>query len=89
MKQTVQSFNLGKSTVVTLPKHLGIKPGKKFLVKKQNGDLILSIVREKEDPVAKIVRLAGGANFKEAFGKELSPDDLSKLYDKQYEDLLR
>lgn len=39
MSQTVQTFQLGTSTVVTLPKKLGIKPGQKLEVKKTKNGL--------------------------------------------------
>lgn len=39
MSQTVQAFQLGTSTVVTLPKKLGIKPGQKLEIKKTKNGL--------------------------------------------------
>lgn len=39
MSQTVQTFQLGTSTVVTLPKKLGIKPGQKLEIKKTKNGL--------------------------------------------------
>lgn len=88
MSNIVQSFNLGRSTVVTLPKVLGIKAGQKFTVQKQKDKVVLKLVK-KEDPADIIERLAGGMNLKEAFGKDLSPDELNKLFDEQYEEMLK
>lgn len=39
MSQIVQTFQLGTSTVVTLPKKLGIKPGQKLEIKKTRNGL--------------------------------------------------
>lgn len=42
MSQIVQTFQLGTSTVVTLPKKLGIKPGQKLEVKKTKAGISLT-----------------------------------------------
>lgn len=43
MSQTVQTFQLGTSTVVTLPKKLGIKPGQKLEIKKTRQGVSLKL----------------------------------------------
>lgn len=88
MSNIVHSFKLGRSVVVTIPKSLGIKAGEKFAVQKQKGKVVLKPV-EKESPVEIIERLAGGMNLKEAFGKDLSPDELNQLFDEQYKEMLK
>jgi len=47
MSQTVQTFQLGTSTVVTLPKKLGIKPGQKLEIKKTKNGINLKIDKNK------------------------------------------
>jgi bifunctional DNA-binding transcriptional regulator/antitoxin component of YhaV-PrlF toxin-antitoxin module len=47
MSQTVQTFQLGTSTVVTLPKKLGIKPGQKLEIKKTKDGVNLKIDKNK------------------------------------------
>lgn len=47
MTQIVQTFRLGTSTVVTLPKKLGIKPGQKLEIKKTKGGVSLKIDKNK------------------------------------------
>lgn len=86
MINTVSAFQLGSSTVITLPKKLGIKPGQKMEIKKLGNKIILE--EEKINPVKKVVFLAGGMNFKKAFGKSLTPNELNKLYDEQYKKVL-
>ena len=86
MINTVSAFQLGSSTVVTLPKNLGIKPGQKMKVKKMGDEIILK--EERVDPIKTVAALAGGMNFKKAFGKSFTPGQLNKLYDEQYKKVL-
>jgi antitoxin component of MazEF toxin-antitoxin module len=46
MTQIVQTFRLGTSTVVTLPKKLGIKPGQTLEVKKTKAGISLKLDRK-------------------------------------------
>lgn len=85
MADTVQAFQLGTSTVVTLPKKLGIKPGQRLKFKKSKGKIILE---EKEDIKIMIKKLAGGMNFKKAFGGKITPEQLNKIFDEQYKKVL-
>lgn len=85
MIQTVQTFQLGKSTVVTLPKSLGIKPGIKLTIRKQKYHIVLKPVRKKEDAASIVKRLAGGIRFKYS----PTPEEMNKAYDEQYEEMLR
>lgn len=86
MSDTVSAFQLGSSVVVTLPKKMGIKPGQKMKVKKIGNRIILK--EEKNDPVSLVASLAGGMNFKVAFGRSFTPSELKKLYDGQYKKVL-
>lgn len=47
MTQVVQAFQLGSSTVVTLPKKLGIKPGQKLEIKKSKNGATLKLEKKK------------------------------------------
>lgn len=47
MTEIVQVFQLGSSTVVTLPKKLGIKPGTKLEIKKSKNGAILKLETKK------------------------------------------
>lgn len=87
MEQTIQAFTLGKSTVVTIPKSLGVKPGTKMKIQKK-GKIIVLKPEKKEDAAAIVQKLAGGMNFKKVFGKSLTPEDINKLIDEQYEHVL-
>lgn len=83
--ETVQAFQLGSSTVITLPKTLGIHPGQKFSLKKTNKKIVLKEEKLTEIEVEKLVkRLSGGLNFK----YHPNPEELNKIFDEEYEDLL-
>lgn len=47
MSNLVTVFQLGSSTVVTLPKKLGIKPGTKLEIKKSKNGATLKLEKEK------------------------------------------
>lgn len=47
MKNEVTAFQLGTSTVVTLPKKLGIKPGQKLEFKKTKNGATLKLEKKK------------------------------------------
>lgn len=59
MTQVVQAFQLGSSTVVTLPKKLGIKPGQKLEIKKSKNGLTLRL--NKRENLLEILRKTQGA----------------------------
>ncbi len=46
MAEYVSAFQLGSSTVITLPKKLGIKPGTKLEIKKSKNGLNLKLEKE-------------------------------------------
>lgn len=58
MTQVVQAFQLGSSTVVTLPKKLGIKPGQKLEIKKSKNGLTLKL--NKKENFLEILEKAKG-----------------------------
>ncbi len=47
MSNIVSVFQLGSSTVVTLPKKLGFKPGQKLEVKKSKNGAVLKLEKKK------------------------------------------
>lgn len=47
MTQIVSAFQLGTSTVITLPKSLGIKPGTKLEIKKSKNGATLKMDKKK------------------------------------------
>lgn len=59
MNQVVSVFQLGSSTVVTLPKNLGIKPGQKLEVKKTKNGLHLKL--GKKENFADVLKRTQGA----------------------------
>lgn len=83
MQQVVKAFQLGNSTVITLPKELGIVPGQRLEVKKMRGNIVLKAKKLREEEVRKLVdSLAGGLNLK----KHLTPEEINKVLDEEYED---
>lgn len=83
MNGTVQAFQLGSSTVITLPKKLGIKPGNKFSVKKSGRKLILQPEKMTREEIHKLVKkLSGGLKL----DKHLTPEEMNKILDEEYED---
>lgn len=79
MSQTIQAFQLGTSTVITLPKKLGIKPGQKLEITKDKQKIVLKINASKKSDV--VDQLAG----KLKLDAHLSPEALNKLFDESYE----
>lgn len=59
MSNVVSVFQLGSSTVVTLPKELGIKPGQKLEVKKNKNVLIFKL--NKRETLLEILDRTRGA----------------------------
>lgn len=86
MEMMVQTFQLGSSTVVTLPKKLGIKPGQRLKMRKSKDKIILKTFKKMTDEeVERLVRsLSGGLNLK----KDLTPDEINIELDRRYEDML-
>ena len=86
MTQIVSAFQLGSSTVVTLPKKLGIKPGQRLKIRKSKDKIILKTQKKMSDEeIKKLVEsLSGGLNLK----KDLTPEEISKELDRRYEDML-
>lgn len=86
MKDEVTAFQLGSSTVITLPKELGIRPGSKLNIQKSKGKIVLQRKRKtKEEEIRKLVRsLAGGLRLK----TDLTPEEMNKELDRRYEEML-
>lgn len=85
MKDEVTAFQLGSSTVVTLPKELGIKPGQKLKVRKERHKIILQAKRVTEAGVKRLIEsLAGGLRLKDG----LTPEEMNEELDKRYEEML-
>lgn len=85
MKDEVTAFQLGSSTVVTLPGHLGIKPGQKLTIKKDKKGIILKDKKMSEEEIGRLVRrLSGGARLK----KDLTPEEINEELDRRYEEML-
>lgn len=81
MIYTVQTFQLGSSTVVTLPKGLGIGPGEKLKVEKTGKKIILKEKKLSEAAVDKLVRKLSGHLKLE---RHLNAEELDKLYEESY-----
>lgn len=86
MSEFVQAFQLGSSTVVTLPKKLGIKPGQRLKIRKSKDKIILKQTKKMTDEeISKLVKsLSGGLNLK----KDLTPEEINRELDRRYEDML-
>ena len=84
-RDEVTAFQLGSSTVVTMPKSLGIKPGEKFKVEKSGKKITFKKEKMTRQEIHKLVKsLAGGLNLK----KHLTPEEINKELDRRYEDML-
>lgn len=86
MQQTVKAFQLGSSTVVTLPKELGIKPGQRLKIKKLKGHVVLqkSILNREEEIRRLVKKLSGGLRL----SKHLTPKEINEELDRRYEEML-
>ncbi|HBQ50836.1 hypothetical protein A3B42_03155 [Candidatus Daviesbacteria bacterium RIFCSPLOWO2_01_FULL_38_10] len=85
MLQTVQAFQLGSSTVITLPKKLGILPGQRLKVDKYGQKITLQKEKITEEQIEKLVKkLSGGARLK----KDLTPEEINEELDRRYEEML-
>ena len=88
MNQIIQTFTLGRSVVATMPKFLGIKTGTKLQVQKLKDSIVFRPQKTREENIAKVRKLAGGMNFKKVFGRSLTPEEINKIIDEQYESVL-
>lgn len=85
MEMMVQTFQLGSSTVVTLPKKLGIQSGQRLKIKKTGQNIVLKKTQMTKEDIYKLVeRLAGGLNLKQ----HLTPQELNEELNRRYEDML-
>lgn len=85
MISTVQTFQLGVSTVVTLPKELGIRPGQKLKIKKQGKRVVLEEKELSNKEVQKLVqKLSGKLKLK----YHPTPEEFNKILDEEYEKML-
>lgn len=81
MEMIVHTFQLGSSTVVTLPKKLGIKPGQRLKIKKTGQNIVLKKEKMNSEDIHKLVeRLAGGLKLK----KHLTAEEMDDLYEESY-----
>jgi hypothetical protein len=79
MDYIATTFNLGTSTVLTIPKKLGLSAGVKTVIKKlKSGFLVKPITSDVERNIAIIRKLAGSNKNKFT----LTPDEMNRLYDK-------
>lgn len=83
MTLIVQTFQLGSSTVITLPKKLGMQPGQRLKVEQSGQKIILKKEKTTKDQIHKLVeRLSGGLNL----DKHLTPEEMNKILDEEYDD---
>jgi hypothetical protein len=79
------TFTLGTSTVLTLPKGLGIKAGVRTKIKKVKSGLNIQLktLPAKDKTIARdialIKKLAGGIKF----SSNLTPKQMNDIYDKE------
>ena len=82
MNQTVQTFQLGSSTVVTLPKYLGIKPGQKLTIKKSKRGVLLQDKQLTGEEVEKLInKLSGTMKLKPGLTTRELKSELIRRYD--------
>lgn len=88
MRQIVQAFQVGSSTVMTLPKELGIIPGQKLQITKMKRGVLVEPKKKSKmtrEEAARIVhRLAGGLKLK----YHPTPEEMNEELDRRYEDVL-
>lgn len=86
MAEFVQAFQLGSSTVVTMPKKLGIRPGQKLKIRKFKDKIILKTEKKmSKEEIHKLVEsLSGGLNLK----YHPTPQEINKALDERYEEML-
>ena len=85
MTYTVQTFQLGSSTVVTLPKGLGIQPGRKMSVSKKGRQMVFKEEKLTEKEGEKLVKkLSGHLNL----DYHPTPEELNKALDEEYDKML-
>ena len=85
----VTTFTLGKSTVVTIPKKLGIGSGVKLKLSKKGSAILLEPKsKSKRDEIAKkialVKKLAGGIKIPFPY----TPDELNKMIDDEYDEII-
>lgn len=79
----VTTFSLGTSTVLTIPKKLGIPAGVRAEMKKRRSSLLIDFVdipegdRQLERDLTLIRKLSGGVPVT----SRLAPDDMNRVYD--------
>ena len=86
MKYEVTAFQLGTSTVVTLPKKLGIRPGQRLKLRKSKDKIILKTEKKMSDEeIHKLIEsLSGGLELK----YHPTPEEINKTLDERYEEML-
>ena len=81
MTNTVQTFQLGSSTVVTLPKNMGVRPGQKLQITKEGKKIIMKEEKLSEVEVEKLVKKLSG-HLK--LNRHLNAEELDRLYEESY-----
>jgi len=85
MKDEVTAFQLGSSTVVTLPKEFGIKPGQRLKIKKDKKQIILKEGKMTEHEIRKLLdSLRVDLHLK----PDLTPEEINEELDRRYEEML-
>ena len=85
MSYIVHTFQLGSSTVVTLPKGLGVGPGKKLKVEKKGGNILFKEKELSDKEIKKLVRsLSGALKLK----YHPTSEEFNRILDEEYEKML-
>lgn len=85
MQDEVTAFQLGSSTVITLPKELGIRPGQKLKIRREKRGVLLKNRKLSELEVRKLLdSLSVDLHLK----KDLTPEEMNEELDRRYEDML-
>lgn len=78
MEYTTTTFTLGSSTVLTLPKPLGVTPGIRAIIKKMRSGFVIKFAQSKIDrDIALVKKLAGGMKS----SSNMTPDEMNRVYD--------
>lgn len=85
MTDEVTAFQLGSSTVITLPKQLGIRPGQKLQIKRTKRQVVLKEKKITEEDVRKLLNsLKVDLHLK----PDVTPEELNAELDRRYEEML-
>lgn len=85
MKDEVTAFQLGSSTVITLPKQLGIRPGQKLQIKRDKKQVVL---KEKKMTEKEVRKLLDNLKVDLHLKPNVTPEELNAELDRRYEEML-